>query len=279
MSRAARWLNPIIAWTIVLAVGCAGAPPSATKPSPPPSEPAASPHPPEPTWSPPPPAPPSPDLPSSMPPGYGLPPPHFHGWVSLTRDNAEERGYGLYTYVLHGRIPSGSDPGVDERFLRLSKLIQAIRETTHTAAGLAEYVAKADTNLFVIPMAVQTTDGSESYDYVMAKSLLLRFSTTYGLRDDVSGRLRYYTGPFLVTIPEPLSDVRNKYVPLLFIDLSTTNPDAMREVVAAYKRRLEARGVTTVERFRPLALSLLNLIMNFNDNLVLVEQALASWSE
>jgi hypothetical protein len=68
-------------------------------------------------------------------------------------------------------------------------------------------------------------------------------------------------------------------VPLLLIDLSTTNQAAMEEVVTEYKRRVETQEVATVERFRSLKLALLNFIVNRDDDLVLVESALASWSE
>jgi hypothetical protein len=202
-----------------------------------------------------------------------------HGWVSLTHDNTEKRGYGLYTYVLYGRRPSGPTSNTDGYFLRLSRLLQAIKETTPTAAVVEESFARAETNLFVIPETAPNVHGERGYGFDLAKTLLLRFSDIEGLDPSLSQRLRDNAGPFLVSIHAPLAEIKGQTVPLLLIDLSTTNQAAMEEVVTEYKRRVETQEVATVERFRSLKLALLNFIVNRDDDLVLVESALASWSE
>jgi hypothetical protein len=51
----------------------------------------------------------------------------------------------------------------------------------------------------------------------------------------------------------------------------------MAEIVAAYKRRISSKSVNKVERFWPLRLALLNIVLNADDNVKLVKVAMAEW--
>ena len=91
---------------------------------------------------------------------------------------------------------------------------------------------------------------------------------------NISDRLARREGPFLVTTPEPLEDMESKRWVMLYADLSTTNAAAMEEIVAAYKQKVE-KGIREIERFRSLRLALLDLILDADDNIKIVQEAVA----
>jgi hypothetical protein len=64
---------------------------------------------------------------------------------------------------------------------------------------------------------------------------------------------------------------------MLFADLSATNPAAMGEVVAVYKQRLSQQVLDQAEAFQPMRLILLNLILDADNNLKFVKDAVAAW--
>ena len=84
-------------------------------------------------------------------------------------------------------------------------------------------------------------------------------------------------GPFLISTLMPIGEIGKDQTDLLYTDLSTTNPAAMAEIVAAYKRRISSKSVNKVEHFWPLRLALLNIVLNADDNVKLVKVALAEW--
>ena len=63
---------------------------------------------------------------------------------------------------------------------------------------------------------------------------------------------------------------------LLYADLSNKNPEAMKEIVAAYKHRLEDK-VQGIERFRSWRLDMLSKLLDFDDDILILKTTLEMW--
>jgi len=202
-----------------------------------------------------------------------------HAWELLTNMDSEESGYGMYTYVLFGHRPDLPGTIQTETIERYKKLLEAIAKTTLWAKDLEEFT-KEETHLFYIPAIAK---GKEITLPNYNSTLSLRYIATLRRmikkdNPDLANRLTARPGPFLISALKPIGKIDTVQTDLLYADLSKTNPAAMGEVVAAYKHRISSKSVSQIERFNPFRLSLLNLILNADDNVVLVKAALADWT-
>jgi hypothetical protein len=204
--------------------------------------------------------------------------PEFHTWDLLTRMNAEQNGYAMYTYVLFGRrldIPGGIQAATRQRY---ESLLDAIVGSTLKQSE-ARNLPREETNDFYIPsFAAGEKPSLANYDV----SLSLRYLAAIGIllsseNPRLAERLTTEPGPFLVSTLKPIGQIRTEKAPLLYADLSSTNDAAMPEIIAAYKTRLAQTTVSGMERFAPLRLALLNLILDTDQNLRLVKVAVAQW--
>ncbi len=201
--------------------------------------------------------------------------PKHHLWKPLTSMLAEDEGFGMYTYVLFGRKlkPMGRlGTGTLERY---EQLLAAIHGSTLSAAE-AGRIERTEANIFIIPM---TADVAQPTRHNYNAILSLRYISLLSgmVRDQspkLSSRLGTAEGPFLISTPKPVGEMEEKNAVLLYADLSTANPAAMKEIVVTYKRRV-SKGVQTIERFRSLRLALLDLILDADDNIKIVQTALA----
>jgi peptidoglycan-associated lipoprotein len=212
---------------------------------------------------------------------FVLLPPRQHAYDLLTKFDGERQGYGMYTYVLFGRKVGRNAPALPEDVAnRYRALLEAIESSTGPAdlLKMAE-VPKKKTNLFCVlgrradPNSRLTLD-----NYNSDLATMYRIVAQGGIAADTgfSQRLATGPGPFLISSLQPLNQVRTPG-PMLFSDLSATNPAAMREVVAAYKQRLSNAALDRAETFQPLRLALLNLILDADDYVRLVKDAVAAW--
>jgi hypothetical protein len=202
----------------------------------------------------------------------------FHTWDLLTRMNAEQSGYAIYTYVLFGRrldIPGGIQTATRQRY---ESLLDAIVGST-LKRGEAQDLPKKETNSFYIPsFAAGEKPSLANYDVSLSLRYLAVISRLLGSDNPrLAERLMTEPGPFLVSTLKPIGQIRTEIVPLLYADLSTTNDAGMPEIIAAYKTRLAHAAVSGMERFAPLRLALLNLILDADDNLQIVKVAVAQW--
>lgn len=204
--------------------------------------------------------------------------PRYHVWGLLNEMDSEETGYAMYTYVLFPRrldFSAGVEPETRERYKTLLDSIVASTLGTEEA----DQLPKEETNLFYIPaIGGGKKPGLENYNSTLAMRYLLILSRL--ARDSnrtLAERLSVRPGPFLISTLKPLGEIGKDQADLLYTDLSGTNPAAMVEIVAAYKRRISIQDVKEIERFWPLRLALLNLILNADDNVKLVKVALAEW--
>ena len=203
-----------------------------------------------------------------------------HAWDLLTRMDGEESGFGMYTYVLFARRAdqSGLPPEVAQRY---EQILQAIAGTTLNLPELGDMTPqeKEETNLLYVPgLALEKGLTPANYNSTLALRYLAELGRLFRVpHPQLAERLEGQPGPFLISLLQPVGQIGSEPVPMLYADLSTTNPAAMGEVVAAYKVRIVGDGMSTDARFASLRLKLLNLILDADDNLRLVKVALADW--
>jgi hypothetical protein len=201
--------------------------------------------------------------------------PKQHLWQPLTRMSSEEKGFGMYTYVLFGRKLKPIARLERETLDRYESLLNAIHVSTLSTAEGGDF-DKAETNVFLIPVKAEVTEPTR-YNYNDILSLRCIALSSAMVRDvapTLSDRLATGEGPFLISTQEPLGEMKKERVVLLYADLSTTNSAAMAEIVGAYKRRI-GKGIHSIERFRSLRLALLDFILDADDNIKIVKTALA----
>lgn len=180
----------------------------------------------------------------------GHPLPTVHLWQYLRAFGEEPSGYAAYTYALVGR----SDPD-SEAARKFSELVRAIQSSTVSEAAAPETIDRETVNLFLIPAAPDT----DRANLPLAQALVS------ALQADAPPLQR--PGPFLVTTHRPIRFGDDSRVDFLYVDLSDTHPEAIAEVVAAYKRRVFEEGIEGIERLRSLRLAVLNLALVAEDSI------------
>ncbi|WP_411727025.1 hypothetical protein [Methyloglobulus sp.] len=199
----------------------------------------------------------------------------------MTKLNEEPKGYGLYTYVIFGsKLEEHKDSAPDIASTRLESLLEAIDLTILPRDALDKAkIPNSEINLFCIPVKIaKKLANLENYNSDLA--LLYRDIAIGTLKNEVTFQNKFSTsvGPFLVSTLQPLNQVRTPQ-PVLFADLSSTNPSAMKELVAAYKQK-SSSGVSAndPQKFEPLKLRILSLILDADKNIKLMKSAVAAWT-
>ncbi len=198
-------------------------------------------------------------------------PPSFHLWDALRQEGDEKHGYGMYTYVLFGwKIDNpANDPETAERY---KKLLDAITSKTPNLST-GKDLNKKEVNLFCIPSKKDYKDGKfnlEHYNFNIAQRIILRFAAMIKDHKRMFERITTRSGPFLITIAHPLDSYTEGHFPLLYADLSESNPAAILETVMTYKKYIISKKIDTEEEFHPIKLILLNFILDTNRNLLIV---------
>lgn len=190
--------------------------------------------------------------------------PKAHLWEWMYERGTEPSGYGMYTYVLINQNQSN-----EEVWARYSALVEAIQAST---TEVADFDAKADKslyNVFLFP-STKGKDGQPTLNDRFSRAILtaIRASTKGDkLRKSIAN-----PGPFLISVGQPLTGSGTlSDVDLLYADLSATNKAAMREVVSAYKLRIEKSELRGTESFDSIRLSLLSLILNADEHVQVVK--------
>jgi hypothetical protein len=138
--------------------------------------------------------------------------PRESGWSFLYQGEAEQEGYGLYSYLLFGSPPSGA---ARDRYL---KAIEAYVELVPDIRSLEAYIARPDLNVLYLPIEVPPWSAIspewllEQYDYARARFLLRALPGTH--RD----------GPYIVSALKPISGTGTLSGQYLYQDLSTIPP-------------------------------------------------------
>ena len=205
--------------------------------------------------------------------------PLSHTWDLLTSLNTEKTGYGMYTYVLFGRRLEQRGLIDSTTLERYNNILSAIHVAT-TPKNVSESMPK-ETNIFYIPAKKHGEVKAVSLSgYNSTLSMKFISNLAKLIRNNRALVLRFTSrpGPFLISTFDPAGKITSQDAPFLYADLSETNPDAMKEVIKAYKLRISGEQINEVTKFSFFRLKLLNFILNADDNLTIVKAALADWS-
>lgn len=190
---------------------------------------------------------------------------------------AEPSGYGMYTYVLFGRRFEAQAPALPHDVLaRYQSLLKAVASSTLNAKSAAHSVPKRVTNLFCVPVkSVESSSPADvaNYSSDIGVSYLEFAEARVSGDENLTNDLITEPGPFLISSLQPLL-LTKRADPLLLADLSTTDPAAMAEVVAAYDQRLDDRLLGRAQAFEPLRARLLKVGLDANKKVTLVTKAL-----
>jgi len=217
-----------------------------------------------------------------------------HVWDVLSIRASESCGFALYTYVIFTRSVEDLDELQESVKQRYLKLLSAITVSTPNRRDAPAYYS-AETNIFYIPTKSEYEAGASRlsrYDTSLSRQIgsqlrvMLRSSAdTDGI--DLVDMLSLSPGPFLVSTLIPirkecysndgLQDAANSGI--LFVDLSGQHPDAMAEIVRAYKRYTRDNEAEGVERFASIRLELLTMILNADESIRLIKAATAELFE
>jgi hypothetical protein len=212
----------------------------------------------------------------------------------MTDPGQEEPGFGAYTYVLIGVEISrlinddlnrdGFTPVVLEEneiaLKRFVSLVSAIKNISVKKQEAGE-IDKATSNIFYIPSKKNSEDPAEivAPNLKIAIAYLNYLDRVYPLKNIKSiedSRFSKRLGPFLVTLPKPILNVTPDDS-MLFVDLSNTNPAAMSEVVQAYRSEIKNPKTQIVKEFKSIRLAILNFVLNADDDIKIINTAVADW--
>jgi hypothetical protein len=200
--------------------------------------------------------------------------PKAHLWSRLCGAGEETSGYATYTYVLINRSKADT-----EAWNRHRELVNSIKWSIAEKAYPIRLEDRSLYNLFLIPEKCEDNQSADTLNDILCKSILTSIAASvpdHKLRD----RINTNPGPFLISAIEPISKENlNKEIDILYVDLSRTNPDAMPEVVSAYKKRLTSDSIEGIKRFKSIKLSLLNFILDADDYITMVKVVYAGWNK
>jgi hypothetical protein len=170
--------------------------------------------------------------------------------VFLAKNEREESGYGLYSYLLFG-----SKPNAEERASYLTA-IEAYLRVLPSVSELAQHLAPSELNVTYIPVTEKPSSGEtdrdwaaqilEVYDYARAKVLLVRLGDEYP------------SGPYIVSVRSPLSE--NRASAYLFEDLRRIVPSLMQAWIEAFVWFAAKERSWTERNVRYLGLNIRNVV-------------------
>ena len=193
--------------------------------------------------------------------------------------------YGVYTYVL-----TGSGANDEESFGRYQALSEAVQsQSSHGDMELVQSHRERFSQFLIpcklgpsspqgslAPQELSLLQGSPSRKvYCGPKELdpelskrILGMAMLLVEDENLADRLGSNPGPFLVSTVRPLSEYDPGEIDqILYADLSLTHPDAMAEVVAAYKQEINKHegGAGKLVSFKVLVLSAVLSVSGYID--------------
>jgi hypothetical protein len=205
----------------------------------------------------------------------------YHVWGALVSYGNEQKaytGYAIYTYVLfNSNQPDASSP----EGKRYDGILRAVlQDVKPQEVGVAAGWPKDETNIFCIPFMTRSpkiADALEQYDFGIAQEYLAVLQGSVRNNKDLFKRLEQRSGPFLISFYEPLPRLQGKEATkMLYLDLTDMPTDGMRQVLDAYKQRLDAEPLKNVERLKEsVKIILMKYALMLDENLKIVDVAFA----
>jgi hypothetical protein len=205
----------------------------------------------------------------------------FHVWGAVLSYGIEQQeypGYAIYTYLLFNS--SKPDPASSEG-QRYDGILQAIlRDVKPEETGTAAGWRKDETNIFCVPLLTKRPAREEllaHYNYEMSFKYLAVLQGAVKENPELFRRLERRPGPFLVSLYEPLPRLQGGAATrMLYLDLTEMPAAGMRQVLDAYRQRLNAEPLRNVEKLKEsLKMILLKYALMLDENLKIVDVAFA----
>jgi hypothetical protein len=204
----------------------------------------------------------------------------FHEWgpvLYIGMEQQEYPGFAVYTYVLFNS--DHPDAGTTEGMRYESLLKAVLGDVRSVEQGTVAGWPRQETNIFCIPFvsrAPQKSEALEKYDFNLAGKYLGILQASVRNNPKLFNSLQHRAGPFLISLYQPMSQLQGKpATKMLYVDLTDMSPGAMREVLDAYRQRLDAGPLRNQERLRnSLKMVLLKYIL-WTDNIGIVDVAFA----
>lgn len=178
-------------------------------------------------------------------------------WASLYNYGEEEDGFATYTYVLVGR--DGSHRPTRDRYWTL---INAITSSTTESDFLRNKALKRYYNLFLIPSVRERSDSGATFP---AEKLSMELLTELAIA--APGKFEN-PGPYLITLHKPIKyGGTEEIADILFLDLSNTPIEGIKEYIRAYKERIVHKKVTGIEKLEILRMNMLATAFTMEDSI------------
>jgi hypothetical protein len=200
------------------------------------------------------------------------------GYERLREVGGEQKGYGLYSYVL---IPAASQASA----ALLNEIFEVIPDIRSTGASPSQL------NILYIPFRygkdadfarAQATRSNLSiiyldafYDYQMARAILNNLCNPPAAKIVELCQSDLSRGPFIFTYAEPASKLAPIEPPYLLVDLREVHPRAFPEFVSAFQAQVKSEDVTGGARLHTLRLKILNMVLTAADWTTPVQKAVA----
>jgi hypothetical protein len=216
-----------------------------------------------------PPAPPAPASPRREPvrtsPGMA----RVTGTAFLVGTDAEQPGFGLYSYALFSHPPTA------EELPRYRAFLQAFLALP-TASGLARYVVKQRINITMLPLTSVPDSWSAlsvdaQIDYVLAHYNYERSTVILASLPQRSG-----PGPEIVSVLTPI-DPSSQPRPVLMQDLSKAQPDLMTSYLSQFVAQVGKDVFWKPDTLSSLSLGLKNVLEVAAVGLGMSQTAVSDW--
>jgi hypothetical protein len=211
--------------------------------------------------------------------------PYYHVWGTVLSYGTEEqdyRGYAIYTYVLFNSNRPDAGTAENQRF---DSILKAVLQDIKTRdQGAAAGWPRQETNIFCIPAFttyLESANALDKYNFDLAMTYLGIIQRALKGNKELFNRLQRRSGPFLISLYEPLPSLQRKATTdMLYVDLTEMSPAVMREVLDSYRQRLDAGPFKNITRLREsLRIAMLNFILTADANIKIVSMALAELKE
>ncbi|HYD63622.1 MAG TPA: hypothetical protein VEC35_24925 [Noviherbaspirillum sp.] len=213
-----------------------------------------------------------------------------HIWAALNEGPAvpwKGPAFGMYTYVLFtGSVTTPMTYREQLAYNRLKTLLATIAKPDNVMNALGNE-ARESTNLFLIPGSRLNTKTAEIVYYPSLSHMYrIYFMAALSRNTELSQRLRKGQGPFLLATLQPINETvkpkagQKGYVvddkqPILLVDLTGANEKSVAEVVRTFKTHVANVPLTRTDSLEPLRLKLVSLLLDVNDAIPLVRNAVA----
>jgi len=206
----------------------------------------------------------------------------YHVWGALLSVGMEQReypNYAVYTYVLFNSNQPDAASREGERYNAILRAV--LLDAKSANVGGAAGWPKDETNIFCIPLMNRNVTKETilaKYDFEISQQYLGAIQMSVTNNQDLLDRLKHRPGPFLMSFYEPMSKLQGKPATrLLYLDLTDMPAAGMREVLDAYRDRLESEPLKNVEKLKEsLKIILLNYALRIDENLKIVNAAIAA---